>query len=204
MNAVTNPDPAAPFAKALANMAAAAAVVDDAQAMLAEPWARLSWEVARRPPRSDEIAFVLEHLPSSDSTAARLATLATGEQPATAAQVRQAIGALIDGYPNASPHAPVAYVETLVFEAARVKPGVAAITGACATLRRSTRFAPSAAELLEALESATNWLKAARSCLERTATQRVALAAALPSPPATSPPADARAHSVAGLPGDHA
>lgn len=193
MNAVTRSDPAAPFAKALASMAEAAAVVDDARAMLAEPWARLSWEISRRPPRDEEVAFILNRLPSSASTRASLAAISAGEQPASAAQVRQTIGALIDGYPNASPHAPIAYLETLIFEATRVKPSVAAITGACASLRRSTRFAPSAAELLEALESANTWLRGARQRLERVAAQRAELTSTTSSSPsATSPPADAR------------
>ena len=201
MNAVSRRDDAHPFTQALASMAQAAEVVAEARALLAEPWLQLSSDIERRPPRAGEVAWVLDRLPSAQATAAHLARIAQGETPATVVQVRQAIGALIDGYPNASPHAPVAYVESLVFEASRPAPGLAAITAACSELRRTSRFPPSAAELLAELESATSSLAVSRKLLERAAAQRQRLTAGdRPSSPpsATPPPADARAFTHAG------
>lgn len=75
------------------------------------------------------------------------------ETAATAAfdlrQTRFMIGLMIDAFPNARPHDPGSYLETVIDMVRGEEPSPAVVAKACDDIKRSCKFPPAASEVLE-------------------------------------------------------
>lgn len=68
-------------------------------------------------------------------------------------RVRMIIGAMIDAFPNARPHAPEVYVESLIDNLGSDEAVTAAVAMACNDIIRTATFLPSISEVLEKTKS---------------------------------------------------
>ncbi len=75
-------------------------------------------------------------------------------RPATRAEVGEQIAKLIGAYPNARPADPEIFGRLLVDDVLDARPSAFELVTACRDLRRTSRFIPSIAEVLEAIKEA--------------------------------------------------
>ena len=96
----------------------------------------------------------------SDADVDRLDELAQEAmaQPFDRATARLCVALMIDAFPNARPHSPETYQETLVSEVAAGSYPPATVAKACNDAVRSAVFLPSIAEVIERLDSAKGQL----------------------------------------------
>lgn len=83
------------------------------------------------------------------------------------AQVRVIIGLMVDAFPNARPHSPEAYVETLVHELSHQGVATAAIAKGCNAITLTCKFLPAAAEVLDKVKVNAGLLAHIRISLRR-------------------------------------
>ena len=89
------------------------------------------------------------------------------EQGFAEAQVRVIIGLMVDAFPNARPHSPEAYVETLVHELSHQGVATAAIAKGCNAVTLTSKFLPAASEVLEKVKTSAGVLAHIRRILRR-------------------------------------
>lgn len=86
-------------------------------------------------------------------------------------QTRFILGLMIDAFPNARPHNPDGYLETVVDIVRSADPSPAIVAKACDEIKRTFKFPPSAAEVLEKIieaeKSLASFIRIARSFLEK-------------------------------------
>lgn len=127
----------------------------------------------------DKAAATLGELPAPHELQEALHALAELEasQP-DRRKTELLVAVMVDGYPNARPHSPEAYVESLVHEAAVERFPAGVVAQACRELARTKPFPPSVAEFLEACRTAEA-IRGSRSMLERAMATRAAFEDAL-------------------------
>jgi hypothetical protein len=67
------------------------------------------------------------------------------------------VGLLVGSFPNVSAHSPQIYVRLLIEETIAANPCACALEDACRQIRRTLRFAPTVAELLDVLRQKMAW-----------------------------------------------
>lgn len=121
--------------------------------------------------RENAIAYLLERTERQPDVRQAEALLdrvnAAFEQGFHEAQVRVIIGLMVDAFPNARPHSPEAYVETLVHELSHQGVTTAAIAKGCNAITLSAKFLPGASEVLEKVKASAGVLAHIRRTLRR-------------------------------------
>lgn len=103
-----------------------------------------------------QVGAVLNECPSVEDITGlgQMIEAALQETPRDRTLLRSALSVMIDAFPNARPHSPEAYVESLVHEVLVDGYSVAAVAKAASEIRRSKTFAPAIAEVIEACKEA--------------------------------------------------
>jgi hypothetical protein len=83
-----------------------------------------------------------------------LAELTKATSPATAAETKTELALLVGAFPNSGKNDLRVYGRMLVVDVSAQRPSVAALALACRRLRRTARFVPTIAEVLEAIATA--------------------------------------------------
>ena len=153
-------------------------------------WFKVALEASRTPPRRQELlrddecgrsarerlARDLRMVPTVETLegiSSRLGALL--EEAPDRAQVRLLVGLLIDAFPNARPHSPEAFFETLALQIELDGHAPTIVAGASQELLRTKTFLPSIAEVLEACDRERQRQLANVSALVRAAAGRRAL-----------------------------
>ena len=124
-------------------------------------------ELAALPPNAD-----------LDALAMRVSDLATAGPDRQRASL--IVGLMIDAFPNARPHSPETYQETLVWELGAGGYPVAAVARACREIVKTKPFLPAIAEVLEEAEKANAHLTRMDTILEKACAKRDQAQAAIP------------------------
>src|SRR5262245_17605786 len=66
--------------------------------------------------------------------------------------VSEQVGLLIGSFPNSTPHSPEVYTKLLIEEIIAANPQASVLESTCRDLRRTKKFAPTVAEVLEVLQ----------------------------------------------------
>jgi hypothetical protein len=77
-------------------------------------------------------------------------------RPATKLEIAKQLAVLVMCYPNAGTADGEVYGRMLIEDVAAMQPSIGDVEGACREVRRTSRFCPTIAEVLEALEAAKN------------------------------------------------
>ncbi|ASE39122.1 hypothetical protein [Brevundimonas vesicularis] len=121
--------------------------------------------------RENAIRYLSEHVERQPDLTKAGAILdrveAAFEQGFHEAQVRVIIGLMVDAFPNARPHSPEAYVETLIHELSHQGATTAAIAKGCNAITLTAKFLPAASEVLEKVKSCAGVLAHIRRTLMR-------------------------------------
>lgn len=121
--------------------------------------------------RENAIRYLSEHTERQPDLREAEALLdrvdAAFDQGFAEAQVRVIIGLMVDAFPNARPHSPEAYVETLVHELSHQGTATAAIAKGCNAITLTSKFVPAASEVLEKVKTSAGVLAHIRRSLRR-------------------------------------
>lgn len=88
--------------------------------------------------------------------------IAAAERPATTREIAVTLGRLLKAFPNAGKADVETFGELLVGDVIDVRPSIAAVVQGCTKLRRTCKFLPNIAEVLEALREVDDGIRAAR------------------------------------------
>ncbi len=77
------------------------------------------------------------------------AQIAPGLVPCDTDQARVLVALMVDAFPNARPHAPESYLETMTYEVGAAQLGAAAVAAATREIVTTATFLPTVAELLK-------------------------------------------------------
>lgn len=106
--------------------------------------------------------------PSMDVAIAAGALNQALDTPYEARKVRVIVGFMIDSFPNARPHEPVTYTETLVHELGVAKLPPAAVALACNEIIKTATFLPAVGEVLTKAEEFKKGLESKERLTDRT------------------------------------
>ena len=105
--------------------------------------------LADRPSYREWIEARLAALPEVGRLEELDAQIAPGLVPCDTDQARVLVALMVDAFPNARPHAPESYLETMVYEAGSAQFGAAAVAAATREIVTTATFLPTVAELLK-------------------------------------------------------
>lgn len=115
---------------------------------------RLGW---REQAKIIEEAETLQAAVSAASEA-----IAEAERPATTREIAVALGRLLKAFPNAGKADVATFGEMLVEDVVAARPSIAAVVQGCTKLRRTCKFLPTIAEVLEAIREVDDGIRASK------------------------------------------
>src|SRR5262245_2445271 len=77
--------------------------------------------------------------------------ITNGLEPATPQQIQEQLGLLVGAFPSSNAPDPIVYSRMLLIEVAAAAPSLLALIAACAQLRRTRQWPPSASDVLAAI-----------------------------------------------------
>jgi hypothetical protein len=92
--------------------------------------------------------------------------IAAAERPATTREIAVTLGRLLKAFPNAGKADVETFGELLVGDVIDARPSIAAVVQGCTKLRRTAKFLPVIAEVLDALREVDDGIRAAKLRLE--------------------------------------
>lgn len=92
--------------------------------------------------------------------------IARAQRPATAKEIAVNLGMLLKAFPNSGRDDVRAFGDMLIADVRDEGPSIAAVVRGCAKLRRTAKFLPVIAEVLEAIREVDDGIRAARLRLE--------------------------------------
>lgn len=117
---------------------------------------------AERLGRQEQAKIVEEAESLLAAVSAASEAIAAAERSATTREIAVALGRLLKAFPNAGKADVETFGELLVGDVIDARPSIAAVVQGCTKLRRTCKFLPVIAEVLEAIREVDDGIRAAR------------------------------------------